>query len=97
MKIENLNKALQLAEQLKQVDKAITQLSIPLTQFTTNSPNWGISSETALYQLHMTQYQDGSGFKVDLTGCCVGLEVLKYAEQLLIAKRRGIQLEIKSL
>ena len=97
MKLENLTTALHLAEQLKQVDKAISQIAVPLTTFTTNSPNWGRSSDTGLYQLNMTQYSDGSGFKVDLTGCCVGLEVLKCVEQLLIQKRASIQAEIESL
>ena len=96
MKIENLPIAIRLNGQLKDLDKALAELANSEC-FTKNSPGWGVSNETSLYQLHITQYKDGSGFHVDLTGLEVGVEILKYTKQLLEAKRADILREISEL
>ena len=96
MKIENLPTALRLNGQLKDLDKALAELA-KTDCFTKNSPGWGVSDETSLYQLHIAQYRDGSGFNVDLAGLEVGVQLLKYAKQLLEAKRSDILREISEL
>lgn len=97
MKIENLPIVQRLVGQLAEVDKALIALSKPRSTFTENSPGWGRASDTKLYNVCITQYKDGSGFNVDLSGCCVGVELIKYAEQLLLAKRSDILTEISGL
>lgn len=96
MKIENLQTALRLNGQLKDLDRALDALT-KTDSFTKNSPGWGVSDETSLYQLFITQYKDGSGFSVDLAGLEVGVQLLKYAKQLLEAKRSDILREISEL
>lgn len=97
MKIENLPTALRLNGQLKDLDRALAELA-KTDCFTKNSPGWGVSSdETSLYQLHVAQYKDGSGFNVDLAGLEVGVEILKYTKQLLEAKRADICRQIAEL
>lgn len=96
MKIENLLTAQRLAEQLKELDKALAELG-KTDKFTKNSPGWGGAAEDSLYRLHIAQYKDGSGFNVNLTGLGVGVQLLKYAKQLLEAKRSDILREIADL
>ena len=96
MKIENMQTAIRLNGQLKDLDKALSELS-KTECFTKNSPGWGMSNDTSLYQLHVTQYKDGSGFNVDLAGLEVGVQILKYIKQILEAKRTEIVKEIESL
>jgi hypothetical protein len=97
MKIENLSKALLLADQLKQVERALVSIGKPLTRYTRDSENWSQASDESLYNMNLTEFGDGSGFKVDLTGCAVGMSVLKLTEQLLQAKRSDILTEIAGL
>jgi hypothetical protein len=96
MKIENLLTAQRLAKQLKELDEALAELG-KTDKFIKNSPGWGVPDENGLYQLHVTQYKDGSGFNVDMTGLDVGVQLLKYAKQLLEAKRSDILREIADL
>jgi len=97
MKIENLPIAIRLSEQLKQVDSALLRIKKPLSEYTSNGANWSRSSDNVLYNLNITQHSDNSGFNVDLTGCCVGIEILRYTEQLLLAKKSDILTELAAL
>lgn len=54
-------------------------------------------SPNSIYNVHLSQFGDGSGFHVDLTGMQVGVELLNCTKQLLEEKRDAICQEISEL
>ncbi len=96
MKIENLLTAQRLASQLKDLNRALEELN-KTDKFTKDSCGWEAAGTTGLYQFHLNEFGDGSGFNVDLTGLQVGTKILKYAKQLLEEKREDIHRQIAEL
>jgi hypothetical protein len=96
MKIENLKRAQKLDDQLnKKVIPAIKKIEELLKKRKRNSDGSGYGEE-GLYSLHVSEYSDGSA-GIDLTGCCVGIEVLKFTKELLTTKKKEIEAEISLL
>lgn len=96
MKIENLLTAQRLASQLKDLNRALEELN-KTDKFTKDSCGWEVAGPTGLHQIHLTQFGDGSGFHVDLTGLQVGVKLLNYTKQLLEEKREDIHRQIAEL
>lgn len=97
MKIENLERARQLQQQLKDVLAALKETTEFLNTKTKNVPGHGTSGENGLYQLHISEYRDGSGLNIDLTNCEIGVDVVEAVLPLLEGKKAAIEAEIKTL
>ena len=97
MKLENRGRYNQLSDQLNCVENALRTVEPVLVKFTKDNPPWGTFDGRALYSFSISQYGDGSGFDIDLAGCCVGLEVLRHTHKLLKAKQAEIFAEIETI
>lgn len=97
MKIENIHRAAKLSEQIKSINRALETLTVLCDKYTINSDGNQVMSPNSIYAVHLSQFGDGSGFHVDLTGLQVGVELLNCTKQLLEEKRNDICQEISEL
>ena len=103
MKLENLEQAKRLGSKLKDTEKALTELEANLVKYTTDTDGSNAASETALYNFYLAKYKDGSGFGgdglggIDLTGLCVGLEIMRFVRGVLVKKRLELIKQIELL
>lgn len=97
MKVQNLHRARQLQEDLQIVNQAIKNATEVTSKFKTDTEGHSSSSEDQLYSFHIAEHRDGSGFKIDCTGLCVGIEIVKFTLQKLQERKQKILDEIETL
>lgn len=97
MKIENLQKAINLSESLKMVNSAIKNTENFLNSKSGDSLPGVPSSKNSLYGFNISEYSDGSGQSISLSGCGIGMSILKFTLKELKAKKSEIEKEIESL
>lgn len=84
MKIENLKMANNIAKRIDHNEKALENIHKILEKYCLgNAVGWEVSDPQKLYDLVICEYDDGSGFKIDLAGSNVQIETLKYVGGLL--------------
>lgn len=97
MKIENLKKVQELIEILVSVDDAIFEATEFLAKFKKEISGHDVEGKDALYSFQLCQHQDGSGYRIDLTNCGIGIAVVKHTLAVLTIRRDSIVKEIESL
>ncbi len=97
MKIENLKKSNQLADIYGKLIKQIAELKKILSKYKSDTDGFDVSKNDQLYQLHISEFGDGSGCQVDLTGFKIGLDVLNFTLIRMEQKKIQLEKEIESL
>ena len=97
MKLENLNRARQLAEILKSLDTAIKDTTVIVNTRTKNSFGYESGNNNSIYSCHVSEFSDGSGDGVDLTNCGIAVEVFGFILSQLQTQREKIISEIATL
>lgn len=97
MKIENIHRAAKLGEQIKILNRELQILTVLCDKYTSDSDGNQGTHSNSICTIHLTQFGDGSGFHVDLTGLQVGVKLLNYTKQLLEEKREDIHRQIAEL
>jgi hypothetical protein len=98
MKITNLTRAKQLSDDLYRIENAITAAEKMVNRYTKDVDGRQAPSNNGLYQLHIGEYRDGSGDNhLDLSGCMVGVDILKFTLEKLKKQRKKIIDEIETL
>jgi len=98
MNIANIKRANQVQGILESVDEAIAQAASFADRKTRNTHGYEGGTGNSLYQLHINEFNNGSGTcAIDLTNCGIGVEVIAAISQLLAEKRKKIIEEIETL
>lgn len=91
MKIENMSKVRRIEENYANAKKAYDQVSILLARNPIDCDGGVGKGQLPIYQLYLSEFKDKSGFCLDLTGVCVGVDLLKSLQYLL--QERMVQME----
>ena len=97
MKYENANCVSNLLEKVRKLESARAALASAVNRHDTDLNHWDVGGPRGLYQLGINQYRDGSGINVDLTGCAVGIKVLKFTLKTVEEEIAAIVKELEAL
>lgn len=86
MKLENLNKAIILRDKLQAISVAITDTKKAIDK-----------KEKHSYRGYLSEYSDGSGFKIKLENTDVLDDLLYFTWKTLLEKKIEVEKEIESL
>ena len=99
MKPENLDKARQAIGNLKRAKMALSAINNLLDDARFYESDGGISpsNSRAIYSFVLSEFNDGSGFKVDLSGVGITTFVLQATREFLITRIPALEKEIEAL
>ena len=98
MNINNIEKAVKIKERITQNSLNLKTVLRWLDSYPNGSSDGsGHSSDGKIYNLHVSEWRDGSGLKLDLTGSLVQSEILKNIAGLLEDQIQKDLAEIESL
>lgn len=97
MKYENANYVSNLLLKVKRLESARVELTSAVNRHDTDLNHWDVGGPRGLFQLGINQYRDGSGINVDLSGCAVGIKVLKFTLKTVEEEIAAIVKELETL
>jgi SMC interacting uncharacterized protein involved in chromosome segregation len=86
MKLENLNRAINLKDKLQAINIAVTETKKAIDK-----------KDKHFYRGILSEYSDGSGFKISLENTDVLEDILAFTLKMLLLKKIEIEKEIESL
>jgi hypothetical protein len=98
MNIDNIEKALYLKIRIQDNEQAIKDIDKLLIKFPHgNSDGKNTSRDGKIYNLYVSEYTDGSGCRINLTGSMIQTELLESVMDLLNKQIEKDKKEIESL
>ena len=97
MNIVNYEKVKRLMRQLETLEVALKDIGKFLDEYCGDSDGSYCLGESLLYSFYLHECEDGSGQKVDLTGCMLGYSILHYVEERIEKRIAEVKAEIEKL
>jgi hypothetical protein len=97
MKRENIHTARRIVDQLALIDNNIRNVDRIFENYTSESDGGNVSDKNPMYQLHVSEYADGSGVHVNLSGLKINFDILKFIREKMIQRRNELESELATL
>jgi hypothetical protein len=84
MKYENFKKAEYIKDRIDKLKEAQKELKVWLKDYPNGDSDFGATTaDKSIYSFYISEYGDGSGFQIDLSGCLMADDILRGLEKTL--------------
>lgn len=101
MKIENYQKVERLMDRLQTAKKAYTKIHAYVVKLESGklkeSDGGAVLDAESLYNFFIGEYYDSEHTRINLTGLCVGAELLKFLDVVVAKRIEELEAEIEKL